>query len=163
VTAERSFTFDILRVHIQSAEQENTMRAALDLLIGTPRVWRRSVRMLSDVFVVPNRTGYYSTHRFGLLNQDEARNSVRAAVGLFELGLLGWLGRLGGRDQTAHGVDLFDRLALRASRNFCETLLALPGNERHSADLRHEYKDREAWLLRSEIRRVGFNLVRVAR
>ena len=161
LTSRHSFLVDSVRFHVDSAVHEPLLREAITL--QGPRAWRRFSRVIEHVFVVPAETAYHSAGKFGLLNEATAVDGVRAAVSLFELGLLGWHCLVAGLDQTEAHAELSDRLTFRASRRFCLGLLERIGQQSAWESLSEEYARREEFLASSRVKKVGFTITRVPR
>lgn len=161
ITSRHAFVVDSVRFHVDAFEDEPVLRKAITYL--TPRAWQRCSRVLAHVFVVPAESSYHPAGKFGLLNQKMTSDSIYAATAMFELGLSGWHCLVGGMDQTDAHAELSDRLTLQASRQFCLELLRRIGEEAQWDEMNDEYREREEFLARSRVRKVGFRMTRVVR
>ena len=161
LTSRHAFAVGSVKFHVDVAVEEPLLRKAINYL--TPQAWRRCSRWLAHVFVVPSPTSYHSAGQFGLLNQEMVGDAIHAAVGIFELGLVGWHCGIGGMDQTDAHSELSDRVTLSASRRFCRNLLRRIGEEPQWAELNAEYEERERFLTNSHVKKVGFRTTRVPR
>lgn len=152
---------DSVRLYIDSTDQEAVLRKAVTHL-GPPE-WNRCCRFLSHVFVVADSAGYHPQAKLGLFPEEMARDSVRAAVQLFELGISGWYSLVGGLDQTEAHADLTDRILCRASRKYCLGLLGRLGEMQRWSSMEREYLEREEWLANSRAKKNGLIMTRVPR